>query len=232
MGKIKSFFSVDYQYKEQVRDYTRTDGVICAVYYVIFMITYYFMGKLYLSKKIYLGVGINLLLASMCILIVLFRKQKLSSLGITKYKLKSSLVLGSFLGIIFLVFNGIIISLFSNSRFSTFNILYNVFYFFVIIGFVEELIFRGFIQTRIYGIIKNDFWAITLTGIMFSLSHIPFQMSMANMGAYQYFTENKIQFVVFFAWHIILNFLYKKYNSVYTGTVFHGFINLSSSLFR
>ncbi len=233
MGKIRSFFSVDNHYKEEAKNYTRIDGFICAVYYAIFMITYYFMGKLYLSKKIYLGTGINLLLALICILIVLLRKQKLSSLGITKYKLKSSIILGSFLGILFVVFNGIIPALFSKAELiSADMLLYNIFYFFIVIGFVEELIFRGFIQTRLYGIIKNDFLAIIIAGVMFSFMHIPFQMSLVNMSFFQYFSENILQLIIYVVWHVLFNFLYKKYNSIFTGTILHGFVNFSSSLFR
>ncbi len=233
MGKIRSFFSVDYHYKEEVRNYTRIDGILAIVYYVILMILYFFMGRLYLNKQIYLGIPINLLCALICILIVLLRKQKLSSLGITKYKLKSSIILGSFLGILFLVFNGIIPALFSERELiSADMLLYNIFYFFTVIGFVEELIFRGFIQTRLYGIIKNNFLAIIITGVMFSLMHIPFQMSHVNMSLSQFFSENTLWLITLVGWHVFFNFLYKKYNSIFTGTIVHGFMNFSSTLFR
>ncbi|WP_426351131.1 CPBP family intramembrane glutamic endopeptidase [Alloiococcus sp. CFN-8] len=233
MGKIRSFFSVDNHYKEEVRNYTRIDGIIAIVYYVFLMVAYFSMGQILLKKQIYLGVVVNLLLVLVCILIVLLRKQKLSSLGITKEKLKNSIILGSFLGGLFLVFNGIIPVLFSKRELiSADMVLYNIFYYFVIIGFVEELIFRGFIQTRLYGIIKNDFLAIIIAGVMFSLMHIPFQMSLVNMRLFQYFSENILQLIILVGWHVFFNFLYKKYNSIFTGTIVHGFMNFSSNLFR
>jgi len=61
--RIKRFFQTDDTYKENITKYTKVDGIIAVVYYLIFMITYYSMGRVYVEKKIYLGITCNIGLA-------------------------------------------------------------------------------------------------------------------------------------------------------------------------
>lgn len=102
------------------------------------------------------------------------------------------------------------------------NIAINFVYYMVAISLVEEIIFRGYIQTRIYGLIKKPIFAIILGGIFFMLMHIPFQMGYAKMGLVAYVQLNWITLLFTFIWHIILDFLYRKCNTIYVSTIFHG----------
>lgn len=229
---MRKFFSTDKKYQEELLQYSKIDAVIAIGFYAFYMGVYYWMGRLYADQQIYLGVACNLLLAVGCLLLVMARRQKLSSVGLTVYKLKKAVSAGSVLGVAVIVFAHILprvlagTGLILNSRF-----LYQVFYYFVAIGFTEELIFRGYIQTRLYGLFQNDFAAIAVGAVMFSLMHIPFQMGMANMDFFEFLRNNVIWLLLLLGWHVVFNFLYRKYNSIFTGTIFHGFLNLGNSLF-
>ena len=104
--------------------------------------------------------------------------------------------------------------------------IYNVFYYFVVIGLAEEIIFRGYIQTRIYGLIKKDVPAIAMTGVLFYAMHLPYQMPVNGMQL------SLINFAIMFALHIVMNFLHRKYNSLAAPMVFHGLLDWGGALLR
>jgi len=230
--KFKSICSSDVEYTKNIKHYTAKDGVIAIGYYIFFMITYYFMGKIYKERQLYIGVPCNLILALVCILIVICRKQKLETIGLTLKNAKKSIILGSILGLIEVIFNNVLPSILSGCNLNGIpTLLYNIFYYFVVIAFVEEIAFRGFIQTRIYGLIKNDIVAVIISAMMFSLMHVPFQMAVANIDGINFILTNVAWLSLLFVWHIVMNFLYRKYNSLFANTIFHGFMDWGNSLF-
>lgn len=233
MEKIKNFFKTDESYREQLDKYDKLDSMLAILYFVLFMAAYYFMGCIMREKGIYLGLYCNAVLALVPIGIVLLRKQKLSSLGLTGGKIKQAVLFSGVLGVLFLAIGGILPGVLAGAELNQLTvILYNIFYYFIIIGLVEEIAFRGFIQTRIYGLIKNDIAAVLVTAVMFALMHIPFQMAVYQMGPGQYFMTvflGNMPFLIL--WHIVFNFMQRKFNSIYGNTVFHGFMDLCTGLF-
>jgi membrane protease YdiL (CAAX protease family) len=163
---------------------------------------------------------------------VLVRKQSLSSIGLTRCNAKKSLLSGGVLGSCFILINVITAILSGKELTDIGTLFYNVFYFFVIIGFTEEVVFRGYIQTRLYGILQSDTIAVIVGGVLFSLMHIPYKMSMLNMDLLSYLQSNYMILLFLILWHVVFNFLYRKYNSLLAPTIFHGFMDFSNSLFR
>jgi CAAX amino terminal protease family. len=231
--KMAAIFKSDTNYYEAVKQYNAIDGILAIILYLLCYVSYYFMGYLYLTKKLYFGEAVNLLLAVITILFVKIRKQKLASVGITKYQLKKAVVLGCIIGFLYLFFGAMLPGVIQGREWNPPpTILYNLFFYLVIIGFVEELIFRGFIQTRLHGLIHNENAVTAAAGILFSLMHVPFQMALNNMNTFQYISANIMTLIILIFWHIVFAFLYKKYNSIVTGTLFHGFMDMCSGLFR
>lgn len=227
MDKFRTFFKSDAQYKAQLCTYDKTDGIFAILYFALFMAAYYIMGLVMTNTGIYLGIPCNVILALLPIVYVLLRRQKLSSLGLTGGRIRQAIFWGSILGLIIFV-GGIIPDVTSGARLlDAAKILYHVFYYFIIIGLVEEIAFRGFIQTRIYGLIKNDVAAVLVSAVMFALMHIPFQLAAHQMN-FAGFLANA-PFLIF--WHIFFNFLHRKFNSIYGNTIFHGFMDLCSGIF-
>lgn len=224
---IKQFFSTDKSYKEMISRYTKTDGVLAIALYVFLMVSYYFMGLLFVQKQIYLGIPVNLLFIIICIVLVLSRKQKLASVGITLKNIKKALLTGALLGIIFSFFMNVLPNILAGGKIITHNqALHNIFYYFIVISLSEEVVFRGYIQTRIYGLIKNDILAVIVAGLLFYAMHLPFQMPVNGMQI------NLINMAIMVVLHILMNFLYRKYNSLAAPTVFHGLLDWGGNLLR
>ncbi|ROR30398.1 hypothetical protein EDD66_10249 [Mobilisporobacter senegalensis] len=231
--KMSTIFRGNKNYYEEIKQYNMIDGILAIVLFLFHYVLYYFMGYLYLTRNIYLGEILNMTLVLITIWIVKLRKQKLSSIGITKYMLKQAIIMGCITGFLYLFFGAILPGIIQGRDWnSPLTILNKIFFFFIIIGFVEELIFRGFIQTRLHGLIHNEIGVTVIAGILFSLMHIPFQMALVGMSTFQYIYNNVITLLILIVWHIVFTFLYKKFNSIVTGTLFHGFMDMCSGLFR
>ncbi|MFA5523404.1 MAG: CPBP family intramembrane glutamic endopeptidase [Tissierellales bacterium] len=231
MKTIKSYFAIDSQYKEMVSKYTNVDGIATIIYFTLLMGAYYFMGVIYDTKNLYLGNQINIVLSVICIIYVLFRGQKLSSIGFSKKNLGKSLIMGLVAGGIVLTIQ-LLPGIIGGRQFNPVSKLMSSFiYYLIIIGLTEEIIFRGFIQTRIYGIVKKPIIAILLTAFLFMIMHIPFQMGAAHMGFFEYISNNFVTLIFTFGWHLVFNFMYSKYNSIVGPTVFHAIMNWSNYLF-
>ena len=224
---MKKFFTPNDSYKEMLLDYTKTDGMIAVMLYILLMFVYYFMGVLYIRKHLYLGIPVSLMLIAVCIILVLARKQKLASIGFTRKNMGKALITGVILGIIFSFFMNILPNIFAGGKFISVNrAFYNIFYYFIIISLTEEVIFRGYIQTRIYGLIKHDNLAVLVTGFLFYIEHLPFQMQVNGMQI------SLLNMAVMIALHFIMNGLYRRYNSLVAPTVFHGLLDWGGNLFR
>lgn len=231
MKSIKSFFETDSLYKEMVSKYTHVDGIASIIFYALLMGVYYIMGVIYDTKNIYLGNQINIILSVICIIYVLARSHKLSSIGFSKRNFDKSLIMGLVAGGIILIIQ-LLLGVIAGRQFSPVSKLMTKFiYFLITIGLTEEIIFRGLIQTRIYGIVKKPKTAILLTAFMFMSMHIPFQMGAAHMGFFEYIFNNFITLIFTFGWHLVFNFMYSKYNSIVGPTIFHAIMNWSNYLF-
>lgn len=228
---IRNFFKTDKSYQEQVAEYEKKDALMAIIVWAVVMGIYYFMGQLYAAKGIYIGVYVNILLAGLCIVLVLIRKEDLATIGFTKNNAVKSVILGSILGILILIGNNVM-NLAKGSPLAPFqNIAINFIYYMLVISLVEEIIFRGYIQTRLYGLVKKPLFTIILGGILFLLMHIPFQMGYAKVGLFAYLQLSWTTLIFTFIWHLIFNFLYRKYNTIYTPTIFHGLMDWANYLF-
>jgi hypothetical protein len=50
----KKIFEADTMYQENILQYKKVDGMIALAFYVVFLVTYYFMGVLQAKKGIYI----------------------------------------------------------------------------------------------------------------------------------------------------------------------------------
>jgi len=231
MKAIKDFIKMDENYQSTVSTFTRIDGIFAIISYIILMGIYYIMGVIYEEKSIYLGIQVNLLLAVICVIFTLFRKQTLESIGFGKRNISKSIIFGIKFSVIIVAIQ-LVSGITSGLHFNCFSKLTSqFFYYFIIIALVEEIIFRGFIQTRIYGLIKKPQVAILITAFMFMSMHIPFQMGVSHMNFLAYISNNFITLLFTFGWHIVFNFMYAKYNSIAAPTIFHTIMDWSNELF-
>ncbi|MFA6940250.1 MAG: CPBP family intramembrane glutamic endopeptidase [Clostridiaceae bacterium] len=231
MNFIISFFKTDIEYKETLKKYEHKDGILAIAIYILVMVIYYIMGIIYANKSLYLGYQANFSLAILCIFFVLLRRQPIKTIGFGKKNLAGSLFLGLSLSTV-LVIISLVYGILGGYQFNIVSKLILKFgYYFFVIALVEEMIFRGFIQTRIYGIIKNPIFAVIAAAFLFMTIHIPFQMAAARMGFLTFILNNYITLIFTFLWHIVFNFLYSKYNSIAAPTIFHAVLDWCNVIF-
>ena len=107
----------------------------------------------------------------------------------------------------------------------------NVIYFFVVIALSEEISFRGFIQPRLYPLVKREWLAVLFGGILFVFMHYPYQMAARGMTAAQYWPQFIASAPFQFFWHLVFTTLYRRYGNIYGSTVLHGLVDLSGGIF-
>jgi len=235
-------------YKRMVRMYTVKDGIIAlalsvaAVLMIMVAARYSIIGVL------------HFVLALTPFLVLRYSKDKLETLGFTRKNFGKSFLLGLCLGIPFFF-------IVPTSRFWPLNLphqtilrvaenmsvmaphitfsslLFGFLYFAVITPLAEEVFCRGLIQTRIYGIIKSDFWAILFGGVFFAIIHMPFRVQFFVYRQYDVSYAASIllylrhyfllhTYLMFIGFHLLFNYLYRKYNSIVAPLVLHFLIDL------
>jgi membrane protease YdiL (CAAX protease family) len=231
MNGIKQIFKSNEEYKAIVKQMKPIDSMLAIAVYVMVIVLYYIMGLVFSRTNQYFGNQVNFLLAFLCIACVFLRKQSFKTIGFSKRYLFKSIRLGLIPSGILLIIIIIIGFLNGLQLQPASRLLNNFLYYFFTISFVEEIIFRGFIQTRIYGLIKKPMVAIIVTALMFMSIHIPYQMAEAGMGAIEFILNNYVTLILTFMWHLIFNFMYIKYNNIIAGTIFHAFVNWCNYIF-
>jgi len=120
-------------------------------------------------------------------------KSKLSSLGVTSKNIFKAIYLSGFFGVIFAV-EGLVINFFKygGADFSA-NIGEKAFFFSLLMSLVtaisEEVSFRGYVFSRIWGITKSEIKANLLTSILWAVIHLPvaflwWKMDLYAVGVY------------------------------------------------
>lgn len=102
--------------------------------------------------------------------------------------------------------------------------------YYLLVSVCEEFVFRGYIGTRIYGFFKNKYIAICLTGILFIIMHFPYKMIAYGVTLSDLTINNFGWLLDLFIFHIVLNFIYLKTNSLYGAIIPHWISDLAYSI--
>lgn len=230
MERIKNILGFSQEYINETQQYKTIDFYLSLFLYFVMLSLYFLMGKIFASAGtalsepfIFITTGIvSALLVGIVFLICHLRKQGISSIGFGKAMAKRSLRCGMILLVsVIAIFGGIATLTGSSIRNDAALVSMRFLYFLFFIAFVEELIFRGYIGTRLYGCFKNKVLAVIVTGILFSLMHIPCQMMMTNRTLLEYISTAWPNLISVFVLHFTFQFLYAKNNSMIAPTVFH-----------
>jgi membrane protease YdiL (CAAX protease family) len=218
------------EYVQQTKEYGRIDALFALIVYVVMIFLFLLMGKLFVYKSstltevyIFVITGIfTLFLIGFVFLLCSIRKQNLMTVGFSMTYAIQSFGMGMFLFMIVIALK-VITSVNNGSTIQTDIglIVMKIIYYLIFIAFMEEVVIRGYIGTRLYGYFTNKRLSIVIVGIMFSLEHIPFQMMYAQMSLMEYISQNWGYLVYTAAFHFILQWLYAKYNSIIAPTIFH-----------
>lgn len=204
------------EYNDNLKKYDKKDGMLAILLFAIIIIMYALLGILYKNNSFIkenikiVGCIFNFLLIIITIIFVKSRKQRLNTIGLNG-RWKLSLIIGLILSLFYFYCNCLSHLIEGRELISISEILFLAIYF-LLVSVCEELVFRGYIGTRLNGLIKNKYIALFITGILFVVMHFPYRMIAANMSLSDFDIGWLINLFIF---HLIMSFIYMKSNSIY-----------------
>lgn len=227
---IKNIFAVPDSYCNLVNRFGKVDAFIAMVLFILYCVAMAFLGIVvnYVSANqiTYIGGVTNLVFVGIVLLTLKIRKQGIETIGLRKGNIKLSVIMGITLSAILFFCNCLSNILLEKQSFIPIkDIVVYVLYFFTV-GLVEEVMFRGFIETRLHGYTKRIYLDVFLTGILFMLMHYPFRMVAYHMSFWDLITN--VQYMLdLFITHLILSFIRIKSDSLYGAIIPHWISDLA-----
>ena len=222
----------------QTRLYKGTDSILAVVLFIVILLANFSMGKIIILNTSFFSTELSvfcitgiysILLIGLVFLFCMSQKQNLSSIGLSKRKIGKSLVIGCICSILIIISRGVIFAVsVSTIRNNASLIIVRIIYFLVFIAFTEEILFRGYIGSRLLSHQKH--LSVIITGIMCSVAHIPFQMAITQTSLMNYIEQNWIGLFSFVITHLIFQRIYSKYNNFAGSTLLHFVLNFSGWL--
>lgn len=233
MKKAEKIFKVPKSYIQSVRDYSISDTMLALGLFVLYCGAMAVSGLAndYLTtlERTLSGTIINFCFAGIVLLFLAVKKQGVETVGLKQGNRKLSLIMGLVLAAILFFCNCLSDIIFEGQVFVPLNaILIYIIYFFSV-SLCEEIIFRGYILTRLYGIVRNVYIDILLSGVLFVLMHFPFRMIAYNMTFFE-LASNVPYMADLFVTSLVLSFIRVKSDSLYGAIIPHWISNLSYAI--
>ena len=225
---MKKALCANQEYNDNLKKYDKKDGMLAVLLFAIIIIMYALLGILYKNNSFIkdnikiIGCLFNLLLIIVTIIFVKLRKQGLETIGL-KGRWKLSIILGGVLSLFYFYCNCLDHLINGEKLISITSILFLMVYF-LLVAICEEFVFRGFIGTRLNGLIKNKYIVVLITGLLFVIMHFPYRMTAANMSLSDFDIGWLINLFIF---HLIMSFIYMKTNSIYGSIIPHWISDLA-----
>jgi len=225
---MKKALCANQEYNDNLKKYDKKDGILAILLFAIIIIMYALIGILYKNNSFIkdnikiIGCLFDLLLIIVTIIFVKLRKQGLETIGL-KGRWKLSIILGGVLSLFYFYCNCLDHLINGEKLISITSILFLMVYF-LLVAVCEEFVFRGFIGTRLNGLIKNKYIVVLITGLLFVIMHFPYRMTAANMSLSDFDIGWLINLFIF---HLIMSFIYMKTNSIYGSIIPHWISDLA-----
>ncbi len=189
-------------------------AIIAILYFIAIIFGYLAMGVLYKRGIPYYYVIQWLLLAS-AVLIAVIKDRSVICLGFTKEKIKTNLLVSG------IIIAASIVFAFLYADRPAAVIVKAVFYYLFYIALLEEIVFRGFLQSYLFGLPVNTKIIFIIGAVMFALMHLPFQMFVNNMISLSYVVVAMPQLIFTFVFHLVMCFITYKRKDILIPTALH-----------
>ena len=185
----------------------------------------YFNNRLF--AKFLFQIPLSLFQVFPIFIILKYRKQSLKSIGFNKTQILKQIIIGIILYIPLYLLSLILNLVPSiNLKLDSMSI-WSFLYMLIEIALVEEIIFRGFLQQRLKGLIKNKYINLLIVAFIFGSMHIPFILAQSNLTFVQVFILVVPKMII----HIYFVGIYKAgNNSILSATIAHGVNNFIATL--
>jgi|GEM_PF-1874958 len=235
------------EYNRMHRYYTKTDGVLALAVYFVSVLLFFFAGYMVRNQGTRLFVPASILSAALVVLILLIRKEGPGTIGIARRHFWKSVLLGLVTGapvyfaIRFVIgaslfaraYGGVeIMNLLMGNRFyhveetPLFEWFPMAFLFIIITVVHQEVLMRGYVQTRLRGLIKSDFASTIVSGLLFVVFFMPLHSLLVGESiGWVFMSAFPLRLFWMFFLHLWLNLLYRLYNNWAAPVIFHIFFS-------
>lgn len=216
------------EYELEVKKYGKKDAIIalCAwlVWVAVVLIGWGItsLGLTQVQSLIIQILLISIIPTGIVFTIVIIKKQGLNSIGIHNTRLLPTLRFGVLLALILSVF-GIVPGLIYGWEFNSLGMTTLLLLYAFILAAAEDILFVGYLQTRLYGIFKKDVTAIFIGAVLFTLPHIPVALisPYLGLGFVSYL-------VMLFIAHVLMVLVFRRYFSLIPVFIAHTLGNFFS----
>ena len=220
-------------YKQEVSKYGKKDGILVICYVIYFVVIQYIslavVGDIEIlpfGSVARLAVSVAIWLAPV-IVYVLVKDGSLSSIGFHRKNLGRALLVGLvFSAIALSLREGLLPGLILGWAFHPIDTFLYFFLFTLLAAGVEDIIFTGFIQPRLYGLIKKDVLAVFVGAFIFGLIHVTGEI--IYYGLSQVWMLFSLAMAFWMGCFIIWNLIFRRYFSLFPVIMLHTAMNLAS----
>ena len=221
------------RYRQEVAKFGKKDGILALcvwLAYILFSIAFVAIRGIF-SMPFYLNLVVTIVVTSLqagaIFLIVSRNKQGLSSIGLHKEKIWPAIRLGLLFCLIPILFTAVIPGILGGFHAPLIGVLFinlvTTFFF----AAHEDVIFVGFIQTRLYGLFKSDKLAIPAGALLFAFMHIPPWLIMGHIDTSNLLASLGPPFLGWFLMHLVFVSIFKKHFSLLPVFILHTINNYS-----
>lgn len=233
MKIIRKMFEILESYIQSVKHYSIKDTAMAMGLFILYCgemaVSGFLNEHLTILESTVSGIIINSCFVGIVLLFLMIKKQGIETVGLKKGNIKLSLILGGALAAILFFCNCLSNIIFEGADFIPLKtILIYIIYFFTV-GLCEEVIFRGYILTRLYGIVRNVYIDVLLSSVFFVLMHFPFRMVAYNLSFFE-LAANVPYMIDLFVTSLVLSFIRVRSDSLYGAIVPHWISDLSYSI--
>ena len=221
------------QYKQEVAKYGKRDGIIALVYFLYWVVIQYIslivvgdIDILPFGSVARLAVTWVIWLAPVFIY-VLIKERSLASIGFHKKNLGRALLIGLvFSALALSLREGLLPGLVLGWEFHPMRTFLYFFLFTLLAASVEDIAFMGFIQPRLYGLLKKDVLTVFVGAFLFGFIHVTGEMIYFGPSHIMVvFSSRMYQWMLFF---IVWNLIFRQYFSLFPVIMLHTATNLAS----
>lgn len=214
---------INNEYKNSIRKYDKKDGLKAIIIYCLIMGSAFFQGWLYTTNTSALllnasQIWIPLILVLLFFCFLYYNKEQISSVGINAANIRNSMILGIVGGFLLLAIQTALFM--AQGKTVSFNspLLMN-WIIFLFAALEEEILFRGYIQTRLSGLINRQLVVGIINSVLFVFTHYPVRWVVS--GSVSFNVLPAIYVISLLALHFFCDAVYKRTNCLWGSVLLH-----------
>lgn len=220
------------EYTENLKNFHTADGIKAILLYIIKILILFLQGYTYTTSLSVEALNKLQIIFPLCTLIIgimfiVLSKDKLYTVGLNKAKLLQSLIIGVILAVILIIGMAVYYMIVENVSVGITYPALNTFWIFVVAAIQEEIIFRGYIQTRLTAIINKPIICSFCTALLFLGIHYPIRWVVAGFSLTSLSLYYVISLIVL---HFVCDFVYQKTNCLWGAILLHFLYNIGQSM--